>query len=871
MTLPTMTRATTALTILLLLSCSPVQGQADESHYYTVEPVNLSEKQIVEVGGIATFKDQLLVCTRRGDIWRVSNPGAPDPSLMTLVKVFEGLHEPLGMCEHNGWLYVIQRAELSRLKDGNGDGWFDELETVCDRWPLSGNYHEYNFGPRRGPDDEGFYITTNKPFGGEPFGRADWRGFALHIGDDGTATPKCCGLRSPAGVERSPDGRMFYTDNQGEWCGAGKLSILQEGEFHGHPWGLFSCEQNTWPHASPGAVPNGKKMIEVAQQIPTFRLPAIWFPYDKMGKSPAGFRWDQTDGAFGPFSGQIFVTDQHHASLLRVTLEEVEGHMQGACYPFRKGLGSGAVRACFTKDGSLFVGGTDRGWGGLGKKPYSLDRVRWTGRTPFEIHSMTALAGGFRLRLTQAVDPATAVRADSFSLRSYTYLLHDIYGSPEVDTQTPKVTSAILHEDRRTIDLEVDGLRAGYVHELHADGLRSAVGTPLLHSDAYYTLINIPGGPCAQREITADAIARGSPGRQNDLVSLFPAEDTKGWMNPYTRGAVERVGDEVHLTSKKGIFFFCTEKTYEDFIFEAEVNVPVGGNSGLQFRSHFRKDFLWGYQAEVDTKPRRWSGGLYDQGRRAWIRPLEGLPRLQEAFVNGQWNHYRIECIGDRIRIFLNGVMTTDIRDPLDLSGHIALQHHGEAGLTYRFRNVRLKDLGAHRWMSIPVEGADIPSSLCRIAHGYDIPISILAPDHRRRLRLPLDEELPSDVTLRMSIKATDANIRMSLTHADGTCTQPSLEFDATTKSASLRAGLNPAIALSTGPEQVMKSWKPDDWNDLVLAAHGPQVQGWINGVSVGVAPRPTTEATNRLNLLIDLGESGVVQIAGIDQIRKMR
>ncbi len=69
----------------------------------------------------------------------------------------------------------------------------------------------------------------------------------------------------------------------------------------------------------------------------------------------------------------------------------------------------------------------------------------------------------------------------------------------------------------------------------------------------------------------------------------------------------------------------------------------------------------------------------------------------QAAFANGQWNKYRIEAAGDRLRIWVNGVLTTDFRDKEDASGYIALQHHGEAGKIYRFRNVRIKPLGGEQ------------------------------------------------------------------------------------------------------------------------------------------------------------------------------
>ena len=91
-----------------------------------------------------------------------------------------------------------------------------------------------------------------------------------------------------------------------------------------------------------------------------------------------------------------------------------------------------------------------------------------------------------------AVDPATATNPDSYKFRSFTYIYHSTYGSPEVDEETPKLLRADVGADRKTVRLTLAGLREGHVHELHLDGLRSAEGVPLLHADAYYTLNAIP-------------------------------------------------------------------------------------------------------------------------------------------------------------------------------------------------------------------------------------------------------------------------------------------------------------------------------------------------------------------------------------------
>ena len=461
-----------------------------EELYYRIDTIPIPEGLVVEVGGMVTLgDDDFLACTRRGEVWRVREARArPEDPEFTLFA--QGLQEPLGLLHHEGWIYCTQRGELTRMRDRDGDGAADEFETVCDLWPISGNYHEYNFGPVLG-DDGYFWITTNKPFGAEPFGRADWRGFALRISADGEMLPTCSGLRSPAGVEKSPWGDIFYTDNQGEWCGASKMSHLEPGDFHGHPHGLFSCEREDSPLPHPGEIPNGELMPEVAQSIPGFKLPAVWFPYDKMGKSPAGMLWDVTEGAFGPFAGQVFVGDQHHSSVLRVFLERVNGHWQGACFPFRDGFQCGVLRMEWDGDSSMLVGMTNRGWGSRGNKEQGLQRLTWTGQLPFEVLEMRARSDGFELCFTQPLAEEAELDPTAYSMISYTYKLHSTYGSNEFDKQEIEVTSVERGADGRTLRLRCS-LRPGYVHELKLPALSSDSGTSLLHEMAYYTLIEIP-------------------------------------------------------------------------------------------------------------------------------------------------------------------------------------------------------------------------------------------------------------------------------------------------------------------------------------------------------------------------------------------
>ena len=477
-----------------------------ERDFWAIHNVQEPEGVALEVGGIiALGGEEVLACTRRGKIWRIVDAYGSEP---TFTLWADGLREPLGLAIHpddipawtnalatgkpwTGDIWCAQRGELTRMRDTDADGRGDLFETFCDEWQTSGDYHEYVFGPAFTPDGSA-WVTLNRPFGGQPFGTKDWRGWAMRIDRDGVMHPEAGGLRSPAGVTTSPWGDVFYTDNQGEWCGASKLSHLERGDFHGHPHGIASASLPESLVKHPGPIPNGMPMPEVKEVIPHFKLPAVWFPYDKTGKSPAGFVWD-TEGNLGPFfKGQLFVGDQHHAAIFRVFLEEINGHWQGAVFPFRYGFESGIIRLAWGEHGELLVGMTNRGWSSRGTKPWGMQRLEWTGETPFEVERMEATPDGFRITFTKEIDPASAVEPTNYSMRSYTYLLHEPYGSPETNTAMVPIELAQVEGDNRSVLLRCGGLRAGYVHELHLSGVRDQAGEPLLHDVAYYTLIERP-------------------------------------------------------------------------------------------------------------------------------------------------------------------------------------------------------------------------------------------------------------------------------------------------------------------------------------------------------------------------------------------
>jgi hypothetical protein len=184
---------------------------------------------------------------------------------------------------------------------------------------------------------------------------------------------------------------------------------------------------------------------------------------------------------------------------------------------------------------------------------------------------------------------------------------------------------------------------------------------------------------------------------------LFDSKTLSGW---------HQLGGQARYEVKDGIIvgtavmgtpnsFLTTERTYGDFIFECEVNVDEGLNSGIQFRSLSKAEFengrVHGYQMEIDATDRAFSGGIYDEARRGWLYAPELNAAAQTAFRrNNSWNLYRIEAIGHSIRTFINGVEVAHVLDDMTAEGFFCLQVHSigskeEEGKQVRWRNIRIQ------------------------------------------------------------------------------------------------------------------------------------------------------------------------------------
>lgn len=473
----------------------PAALPAQEEDYYTIVDIPIPDGIELEVGGMAVIPDGSLgVATRRGEVWLIENPYMTGSRIPRFSRFAYGLHEPLGLAYHEGSLYTSQRSELTRLTDKNGNREADAYETVVS-WPLSGNYHEYSYGPLFTPEGD-MLITLNLGWIGHGASLAKWRGWMMKVSPDGKMVPIASGMRSPAGFGYNAEGDVFYTENQGDWVGSGRITHVETGDFVGNPEGLIWSHLEESPvKLKPEDIPDtGEPMSKVAADIPGFKTPAVWLPHGLMGISTSAILADKSGGEFGPFTDQLFIGDQGHSKIVRVYLEKVNGVYQGVAFPFREGFSSGILRMVWGKDASLFVGMTSRGWGSTGKAPFGLQRLVWTGKVPFEIKTVKAQPDGFELEFTMPVNESVARNPDTYELSSFNYKYHHNYGSPVIELEELAVEAAIVSGDGLTVRLVVDGLKEGYIHEINATDIKSKAGMDLLHSVGYYTLNQIPEG-----------------------------------------------------------------------------------------------------------------------------------------------------------------------------------------------------------------------------------------------------------------------------------------------------------------------------------------------------------------------------------------
>ncbi|MEM8954504.1 MAG: hypothetical protein AAGD22_10170 [Verrucomicrobiota bacterium] len=466
-------------------------------HGYSIEAIDIPAPDppfLFEPTDIAFAPDSTaFASTRTGGVWR-RNPDTGSWNLFA-----DGLHESNGIqiAPDGKSVYVMQKPELTLLKDTNDDGTADLYETVEDRFRFTGHYHEFAYGPRLNSKGELFFSTGLASSGYHtPTGTTQnqmtsalgYRGWVMRHNADGSLTPFAPGLRSPAGIGMNADDELFITDNQGDWVASSYLGHVEENDFLGHPAALwdrapFNLTPPTLDYSNISAIPETVPLINRETFQNDRKRPAVWLAHGDLTNSP-GHPAFAPDKGFGPFGGQAFIADIAHRNIVRVALEKIDGQYQGAVFPFIRPLTSAAYSAAFDPQGNLWIGSVGRGW--VAGDPAIEIICHKPNTTPFEIHHVALTRDGFDVHFTKPI-ARTNLPPSEISVTEFQYEYWEKYGSePSRESQVP-VTKSTISPDQHTLSLQLP-LKADFVYQIQLPELKAASGLTLDNNFAVYTL-----------------------------------------------------------------------------------------------------------------------------------------------------------------------------------------------------------------------------------------------------------------------------------------------------------------------------------------------------------------------------------------------
>jgi cytochrome c len=661
-----------------------------------------------KVAGMDFMSDGRLVVSTwdpTGGIYLLDNVEQGDPAKITVKRIASGLAEPLGVKVVNDTIYVLQKHELTRLIDNDGDDVIDEYQCFAKGWRASANFHEFAFGLvyKAGYFYAALAIAIN-PGGASTRPQIPDRGKVLKISaTTGEITYIARGLRTPNGIGLGVDDEIFVADNQGDWLPSSKILHITEGAF----FNSFAVDS------------------AVVAQMP-IKQPLVWLPQDEIGNSPS------TPLAInvGPFAGQMIHGDVCHGGIKRVSVEKINGQYQGCVFRFIQGLEAGVNRICWGPDGALYVGGIGNpgNWGHAGKLWYGLQRLEYNKKSSFEMLAVRAKTDGMEIEFTEPLKPGEGWNAADYTIKQWWYKPTMQYGGPKMDEEALQITSVHVSADRKKVFLALNGMKPEHVVYVHLNQhWISEPGNELWTTEAWYTLNNIPQGVMGERT-TAPAQIAAAPNTLTEAEKaagwklLFDGKTLNGWRNfkkDKVTGTDWKIDqDAIHLAAFKNASGhwqsgnggdIITNEAYGDFELQLEWQIGACGNSGIIYfvQETDQYDYVWQTGPEMQVLDNNChpdakflshrAGDLYDlqECKYITVRPP------------GQWNQVRLISKNGKIEHWLNNrclvsydfdsqdfrtmVAKSKFKDMPGFAkvrkGHIALQDHGDP---VWYRNIKL-------------------------------------------------------------------------------------------------------------------------------------------------------------------------------------
>lgn len=660
-----------------------------------------------KVGGMDFLSDGRIVVSTwdaEGAVYILDNVQSGDPSKISYKQIAKGLAEPLGLKVVDDTIYVLQKQELTKLIDHDGDEVADEYYTLSNDWLVSANFHEFTFGLAY---KEGYFYAALAiailPGGASANPQIPDRGKAIRINQKtGAVDFVASGLRTPNGVGIGVDGEIFIADNQGDWLPSCKILHVTEDAFF------------------------GSRAVDSARvaQLPV-KQPVVWLPQDEIGNSASTPAYIND----GPYKGQMIHGEVTHGGVKRVFVEKVNGEYQGAVFRFIQGLEAGVNRLVWGPDTALYVGGigSTGNWGHNGKKWYGLQRLKYNGQTAFEMLAVRAMSNGIEIEFTEPLLEGLGWDVSTYDIQQWYYLPTSDYGGPKLGLENLNVRSASVSEDRRKVFLELEGMKEQHVIYVHLPyDWESANGRELWSTEAWYTLNQLPenkeGVVSAPKSFAPNTLSESE--RKAGWKLLFDGKTTAGWRNFRKEGIGTswKVVDGALMLDAKARDDggwqaedggdIITDGTFEDFDFRMEWKVGACGNSGIMFNvvEDEAYDYVWQTGPEMQILDNTCHpDAQYKTHRAACLYDMIAV-KYETVKPAGEWNRVRIRKKGGETTFWLNGRRVVDFEMYTDewasmianskfkdmpgfgkaKSGHISLQDHGDP---IWFRNIKIKEL----------------------------------------------------------------------------------------------------------------------------------------------------------------------------------
>lgn len=659
-----------------------------------------------KVGGMDFLPDGRLVISTwdaEGAVYILDNVASKDPEKITYKKIAKGLAEPLGLKVVDGDIYVLQKQELTRLIDEDGDDMIDEYRTIANSWKTSANFHEFAFGLAY---KEGHFYA-NLAIAIEPGGASTQpqipdRGKTMKINKEtGKIEFVTHGLRTPNGIGVGVDNELFVSDNQGDWLPANKIMHVQQDAFYNNRVVDFEGTAN----------------LKVTP-------PVVWLPQDEIGNSPSTPSYLND----GPYKGQMIHGEVTHGGVKRVFVENINGEYQGTVFRFIQGLEAGVNRLVWGPDGALYTGGigSTGNWGHSGTLWYGLQRMKYNGNSTFEMLAVRAKSDGLEIEFTEALPEGTGWNPSDYQIQQWWYLPTKDYGGPKMDKESLKVLSANVSPNRKKVFLELEGMKAGHVVYVRLPNHWVSEGyNSLWSTETWYTMNQIPENLPGTKTTAPPPLANNTLTEAEKAVGwelLFDGKTLDGWhnFNKETIGSSWKIQDEAIMLdvvarddggwqAKDGGDIVSADE-YKNFDLRLEWKIAPCGNSGIMYNVVASADYgyVWqtGPEMQVldntchpDAKyPTHRAGDLYDMIETKYItvRPAGQWNQIRILSKNGQVEHWQnghkvveFEMHTDEWTDMIANSKFKDMKGfGLAKKGHISLQDHGDR---VWYRNIKIK------------------------------------------------------------------------------------------------------------------------------------------------------------------------------------